>query len=134
LKIDTLIRIKSSIIADSPKTLRIAADHAESLQRVDDGSPTHREAMSYFSPSAVDSSRYRAGGILEASRQVDLLERKALLGSALRQNFFNFASADSSHGTFKSDSRGKISKQVTKREKRGLLNSGKNKNTLNLYE
>ena len=115
-------------------TLRIAADNPEPLQRAEAGAPTQRDAASLSPSSAVDSSRYKAGAILGASRQVDLLERNALLGSARLQYSFSFASTDSSHDTFKTDSRGRTSKQVTKREKRGLLNSGYNQYSLNLFD
>ena len=112
--------------------LRAAADNMDPMQRVE-GSSAQREAVS-LSPSAADSSCFKAGAILGASRQVDLLERNALLGSARLQYSFNFASADSSLDSFKSDSRGRHSKQVTKREKKSLLNSGYNQYSLNLYD
>jgi len=130
---DISISTKPSIIADSPMALRIAVDNTAPLQRVEAGSPTQKDTVS-LSPSALDSSRYKSGGSLGASRQVDINERNALLGSARLQYSFNFASADSANDTFKSESRGLTSKQVTKREKRGLLNSGYNQYSLNLYE
>ena len=132
-KIDTSGITNSLTIADSLMALRIAADNTEPLQRVEAGSSTQRDTAS-LTASAVDSSRYKAGAILGASRQVDLLERNALLGSARLQYSFSFASTDSSHDTFKTDSRGRTSKQVTKREKRGLLNSGYNQYSLNLFD
>ncbi|HIJ88928.1 MAG TPA: hypothetical protein HPP97_14815 [Desulfuromonadales bacterium] len=109
--------------------LSVAADNIEALQRVEAGTSTMREAAC-LSPSALDSSRFKAGGGLAASLQVDMHERNALLGNARLQYSFHFASADSAHH----NSPHKTSRQVTKREKRGLLNSSYSQYSLNFYE
>jgi hypothetical protein len=86
-----------------------------------------------------DALLYTSSGRLEASRQVDLHERNALRGEAGKQYSFDFTSGESARhnslrDTLASDTKGRISRQVTKREKKGLLNSGINQYTLNLYD
>lgn len=128
-KIDTPVITNPLNIADSSMTLHVTADNIDTLQRAEAGSSTLTEAASLTS-SAVDSSRFMAGGALAASLQVDMRERNALLGNARLQYSFHFATADSAHH----NSLHKTSRQVTKREKRGLLNSSYSQYSLNFCE
>jgi hypothetical protein len=104
--------------------IHAAADNIEALQRVEDSSSTFRNTASL--PPSADSSCFT----LAASLQVDMHERNALLGNARLQYSFHFTSADSS----RPNATHKNSRQVTKREKKGLLNSSYSQYSLNFYE
>jgi hypothetical protein len=126
------------VTAESPMTYRIATDNADPQKGTEVVSSPPGDTVS-LSRATPDAPLYTSSGRLEASRQVDLHERSALRGDAGKQYSFHFASGESSRhnshrDTLVSDIKGKISRQVTKREKKGLLNSSINQYTLNLYD
>lgn len=131
------ISLKPSVTADSLMAYRTVADKPEPPQKVEVAPATQRDVISLSPP--VDEIPLYNSGRLQASRQVEMHERDALRGSAGQQYSFSFVSDDTSRSnpspaTHKSDHRGSGSKQVTKREKKGLLNSGLNQYNLDLYE
>ncbi len=120
----------------------MTADKAELLRATEPNSTrarldTQKDVVS-LTRSASDTSLFTSGSRLEASSQVGMHEKHALRGTAAQQYSFHFDSADSARvrpslGTPKSDSSGKTSKQVTKKEKKALLNSSINQYNLTLY-
>lgn len=119
-------------------TLRAAADREGELQSSGVDTATGTDSASSLLSEAVRTC-LETDNALEASRQVDVRERDALRGAVGAQYSFAFISADNAcrdltSASATSEHKRNRTRQVTTREKKGLLHAEFDQYDLDLQE